>query len=131
MEIKPTPPLSPSITCPKCGMTSYHPEDVKQGYCGNCHDWTGPTKGGQMPKVATIEKCVCARRKTVPKGILGRPVQVLVGSTTCEICRGAGLTDICSKCGGAGLAIGSTFGNPIKCDECNGHGRIPYRGEKP
>jgi hypothetical protein len=30
----------PRITCPKCGMTSYHPEDVKQGYCGNCHDFT-------------------------------------------------------------------------------------------
>lgn len=30
----------PSITCPRCGKTSYHPDDVKQGYCGNCHDWT-------------------------------------------------------------------------------------------
>lgn len=26
-----------SYTCPKCGMTSYHPEDVKHKYCGNCH----------------------------------------------------------------------------------------------
>lgn len=31
----------PSFTCPKCGMTSYHPTDIKEGYCGNCHDWTG------------------------------------------------------------------------------------------
>jgi hypothetical protein len=31
----------PSVTCPLCGMTSYHPEDIRQGYCGNCHDWTG------------------------------------------------------------------------------------------
>lgn len=29
-----------SITCPRCGRTSYHPEDVKQGYCGACHWWT-------------------------------------------------------------------------------------------
>jgi hypothetical protein len=29
-----------SFTCPKCGMTSYHPKDVEHGYCGNCHDWT-------------------------------------------------------------------------------------------
>lgn len=29
-----------SITCPKCGRTSYHPQDVKAGYCANCHDWT-------------------------------------------------------------------------------------------
>ena len=21
-------------------MTSAHPKDVEQGYCGNCHDWT-------------------------------------------------------------------------------------------
>lgn len=29
-----------SITCPVCGMTSYHPGDVEEGYCGNCRDWT-------------------------------------------------------------------------------------------
>lgn len=29
-----------NITCPVCGMTSYHPRDIDQGYCGNCHDWT-------------------------------------------------------------------------------------------
>jgi hypothetical protein len=28
------------ITCPDCGMTSYHPADAAQGYCGNCHWWT-------------------------------------------------------------------------------------------
>lgn len=31
----------PTFTCPRCGMTSAHPQDVDQGYCGNCHDWTG------------------------------------------------------------------------------------------
>jgi hypothetical protein len=31
----------PSITCPQCGMTSHNPNDVREGYCGNCHDWTG------------------------------------------------------------------------------------------
>ena len=25
------------ITCPRCGMTSYHPEDVRQRYCAGCH----------------------------------------------------------------------------------------------
>lgn len=30
-----------SFTCPKCGSTSYHPQDVLEGYCGSCHDWTG------------------------------------------------------------------------------------------
>lgn len=26
-----------SITCPRCGMTSHHPVDVAERYCGNCH----------------------------------------------------------------------------------------------
>lgn len=29
-----------SITCPQCAATSYHPEDVRQGYCSRCHWWT-------------------------------------------------------------------------------------------
>lgn len=29
-----------SITCPRCGRTSYNPNDVKAGYCGWCHWWT-------------------------------------------------------------------------------------------
>lgn len=28
------------ITCPLCGMTSYNPNDIREGYCGKCHDWT-------------------------------------------------------------------------------------------
>lgn len=28
-----------SIRCPKCGRTSHHPEDVRQRYCGNCHQF--------------------------------------------------------------------------------------------
>ena len=31
---------TPSITCPRCGRTSYNPTDIREGYCGNCHDWT-------------------------------------------------------------------------------------------
>jgi transposase len=30
----------PSITCPVCGRTSYNPNDIREGYCGHCHDWT-------------------------------------------------------------------------------------------
>jgi hypothetical protein len=29
-----------SFTCPICGMTSHNPNDEREGYCGNCHDWT-------------------------------------------------------------------------------------------
>lgn len=31
----------PSITCPLCAKTSYHPKDIEEGYCGFCHWWTG------------------------------------------------------------------------------------------
>jgi hypothetical protein len=32
----------PTITCPVCGWTSYNPNDIREGYCGHCHDWTTP-----------------------------------------------------------------------------------------
>lgn len=35
-------PMGPeSITCPVCGMRSWHPMDVQEGYCGACHAFTG------------------------------------------------------------------------------------------
>lgn len=33
-----------SITCPQCNRTSHHPEDVKYGYCGACHEFTGEAR---------------------------------------------------------------------------------------
>jgi hypothetical protein len=30
-----------TFTCPQCGMTSALPDDVREQYCDNCHDWTG------------------------------------------------------------------------------------------
>jgi len=29
-----------AICCPRCGLTSYHPRDIAEGYCARCHDWT-------------------------------------------------------------------------------------------
>lgn len=28
------------FTCQRCGMKSYHPIDLAEGYCARCHDWT-------------------------------------------------------------------------------------------
>jgi hypothetical protein len=28
-----------SITCPQCERTSHHPVDVREQYCGACHQW--------------------------------------------------------------------------------------------
>jgi len=33
------------FTCPRCGRTSGHPTDAREGYCGACHEWTGPRFG--------------------------------------------------------------------------------------
>ncbi len=33
----PTPKL---YRCPRCGMSSANPNDIREGYCGRCHDWT-------------------------------------------------------------------------------------------
>ena len=30
-----------AFTCPRCGRTSHNPDDLREGYCGACHDWTG------------------------------------------------------------------------------------------
>jgi hypothetical protein len=32
----------PVFTCPRCGRSSSHPQDLREGYCGACHDWTAP-----------------------------------------------------------------------------------------
>lgn len=29
----------PFIECLVCGKVSFHPEDIKQRYCGNCHSF--------------------------------------------------------------------------------------------
>lgn len=39
-KISDPPVQRPSITCPRCGRTSHNPNDVREGYCGYCHDWT-------------------------------------------------------------------------------------------
>jgi ribosomal protein S27AE len=36
-----TPVAQESITCPRCGRTSWNANDVREGFCGACHDWTG------------------------------------------------------------------------------------------
>lgn len=35
----------PSITCPQCQMTSYNANDIRQQYCGYCHQFHEFMKG--------------------------------------------------------------------------------------
>ena len=46
----------PSITCPKCGRTSYHPEDIRRAYCGFCHLWHNTRDYQKRPVVQPKEK---------------------------------------------------------------------------
>ena len=31
----------PYFRCPVCSARSYNPNDLREGYCGRCKDWTG------------------------------------------------------------------------------------------
>lgn len=44
-----------SITCPRCGLTSYNASDVSSQYCGNCHEFHA-----DMPEAC--EACKAARK---------------------------------------------------------------------
>jgi hypothetical protein len=39
-NIEPWAAEHPSFTCPDCKAVSYHPEDIREGYCSRCHAWT-------------------------------------------------------------------------------------------
>ena len=47
--------MTDSITCPRCGAKSYHPEDIRQGYCGRCHWWTSDPQLGQIEPPSEYE----------------------------------------------------------------------------
>jgi len=62
----------PSITCPDCGRTSYNPNDIEQGYCGYCHDWTSHPASVREAEGALPRKTPCAScpfRKNVASGV--------------------------------------------------------------
>jgi len=44
-----------SFTCPDCGLTSYNPNDVANGYCGHCHKYLKP--GGSVEGI-TWRYCI-------------------------------------------------------------------------
>lgn len=35
----------PHIICPRCHRASFNQDDIREGYCGYCHDWTSPHAG--------------------------------------------------------------------------------------
>ena len=65
--------MAEAIKCPECGMVSFNPNDVREGYCGNCHAFTA----GEVMQVATDKSrrvrpkpCAsCPYRCDVPSGV--------------------------------------------------------------
>ena len=41
------------IKCLDCGMTSYHPDDIKNIYCGNCHKFHSMKQFKQFNRLST------------------------------------------------------------------------------
>jgi hypothetical protein len=60
------------FTCPRCGAVSYHPKDEQHGYCGACHDFTGPTD----EQAATVAKLV----REISAILTGHPPEVQSGA---------------------------------------------------
>lgn len=53
----------PTFTCPCCGATSSHPQDIAHGYCSRCHAFTGDPELGP-PHLAEA----CIERKAAVTG---------------------------------------------------------------
>ncbi len=70
-----------SFTCPRCGMTSSHPEDAKQGYCGRCHDWTGQVVGG-VPSRGAPEYVIAMRAADATRTVDGT-----TSGWACALCK--------------------------------------------
>lgn len=45
-----------TITCPRCGRTSYNPNDVRALYCGFCSWWTSDPQLGAPDVIVQLER---------------------------------------------------------------------------
>lgn len=55
-------------TCPQCRLTSHHPTDIAEGYCGRCHDWTvppAPTSPAELPHTLGLTDLVAIYHRHV------------------------------------------------------------------
>lgn len=37
-----------AFRCPRCGVESPNKNDIREGHCFRCHDWTGPGRVAKM-----------------------------------------------------------------------------------
>lgn len=45
-----------SITCPRCGRTSWNSNDVREGYCGFCHAFTRGEPPAEIPSCGSCDR---------------------------------------------------------------------------
>jgi len=98
--------MADSFKCPKCGMVSWNPNDVRERYCGNCHAFMVTDEVFQ--KLADTQ----GRKQNVY-----RDGKVHVASEKCEQClftpkrlvSGAHAAEIVRKTTGPDSEAGSAF----------------------
>lgn len=74
-----------AFTCPKCQMTSHHPEDERHGYCGNCHDFTGRPQPQDNPTGVTFwVQGIVAVRNNMPYVQLANADRMIAQLTVAE-----------------------------------------------
>lgn len=73
-------------TCPRCGRTSFNPDDRENGWCAFCSDYTAPTN--VHPEIVTLR--VAADRARTAAGDDQDQVAAFVRAF-------AGVLDVCSK----------------------------------
>lgn len=65
------------FTCPKCGRTSWHPDDERYGYCGACCAFTGVPGGRFTPPTPSrnplVSAVVAARRPPTTRAYRAAP----------------------------------------------------------
>jgi hypothetical protein len=69
-------PSEPVFECPNCGARSYNPNDIRERYCGRCHEFftTDPLTNKQTAE--TIDTVTAALIEGVIAKIYGKPRKV-------------------------------------------------------
>jgi hypothetical protein len=88
------PVQQPYIVCPKCGMVSHNPNDVRERYCGRCHAFHDDPYFAKR-RIATEAVEVIARFASIARSIMRRFMSaascIAAARTTIEVMRMYGL----------------------------------------
>lgn len=60
-----TGPVLAAFTCPVCRMVSFNPDDIANGYCGNCHEVTAALSGLR----AALDEAGLVEARLLPPGV--------------------------------------------------------------